>query len=70
MKESDFLKLNFKDLIHGLLMAILVPVFGVVQQSLSIGSLTFDWQHIKALALAGGLGYLFKKFMEGGKTDA
>lgn len=70
MKESDFLKLNFKDLVHGLLMSVLAPVIGIIQQSLSAGSLTFDWQHIKALALAGGLGYLFKKFMEGGKTNA
>lgn len=59
---SDFLKLNFNDILKGLLMAILTPVVYVVQESLSLGILTFDWKAIGVSALAGGVAYLIKNF--------
>ena len=71
MKESNFLSLGMKDFLHGLLMAVLTPIVGVIQQSIQNNyTLTIDWKHIGGLALAGGAGYLIKKFMEGGKTNA
>lgn len=67
--ESDFLKLNLRDFIHGLLMAILAPIVGVIQSSLENGVLTFDWRQIGLLSLSGGFAYLVKKFLSGTKNE-
>lgn len=69
MKQSGFLKWNFRDFFHGLLMAILVPVAGIIKETLESGSFSFDWKHLGTLALAGGFGYLIKKLFEGGKNE-
>lgn len=63
MKTSNFLSLNLLDLAKGLLMAILTPVVVVVQQSLELGVLTFDWKTILLSAVGGGLAYLVKNFL-------
>ncbi|WP_395051131.1 hypothetical protein [Flavobacterium sp.] len=62
MKTSNFLSLNWQDLGKGLVMAILTPVVVIVQQSVSTGSLTFDWKSIGIAAVAGGFAYLVKNF--------
>jgi len=63
MKTSNFLSLNLLDLAKGLLMAVLTPVVVVVQQSLELGVLTFDWKTILLSAVGGGLAYLVKNFL-------
>lgn len=60
MNQSNFLRLNLADLAKGLLMAVLTPVVTIVQQSLSAGTLTFNWQAIGLSAVAGGVAYLIK----------
>lgn len=60
MNESSFLSLNWKDLGKGFLMAVLTPVFVIVQQSLELGELTFNWKSIGLAAVAGGVAYLVK----------
>lgn len=62
MINSNFLSLNWADFGKGLLMAILTPVFVVVQQSLELGELTFNWKSIALSAVAGGVAYLVKNF--------
>jgi hypothetical protein len=62
MKDSNLFSLDWKDALKGLLMAVLTPVFVVVQQSLNAGTLVFDWSTILVAALAGGVAYLTKNF--------
>ena len=59
---SSLFSLNWADVAKGLLMAVLVPVFAIITQSLQAGNLTFDWKVIGGAALAGFLGYLTKNF--------
>lgn len=60
MEQSNFLSLNLKDLLRGLLMAVLTPALVIVQQSLESGTLTFNWTAIGMAAVAGGVAYLLK----------
>ena len=62
MKTSNFLSLNWLDLGKGLLMAVLTPVFVIVQQSLDLGVFTLDWKSIGLAGVAGGVAYLVKNF--------
>ena len=66
---SKFLRLDYKDLAKGLLIAVLTPALLVVQQSLSEGHLVFNWSNILAVSLAGGLSYLIKNFFSGAKDN-
>lgn len=63
MKDSNFLSLNWKDILKGLIMAILTPAAWVIQQSLDAGTLVLNWKQIAMAAVAGGLSYLVKNFL-------
>lgn len=62
MKTSKFLALNWADILKGLLMAILTPAVVIIQQSLELGILIFDWKSIVTSSIGGGLAYLLKNF--------
>jgi len=62
MKESNFLSLNWLDFGKGILIAVLTPIFVVVQQSIEAGTLTFDLKSIAIAGIGGGLAYLTKNF--------
>ena len=62
MKTSKFLALNWADILKGLLMAILTPAVVIIQQSLELGILIFDWKSIVNASIGGGLAYLLKNF--------
>ena len=62
MKTSKFLALNWADILKGLLMAILTPAVVIIQQSLELGILIFDWKSIVSASIGGGLAYLLKNF--------
>lgn len=67
MKDSPLLKLNWKDLLNGFITAFLTAFLTQVYQSIEAGSLPTVVQ-LKASALvgiAGGLGYVIKKFFQG-----
>jgi hypothetical protein len=68
MKQSNFLSLNGNDFLKGLLMAVLVPIFTIVQQSLEVGVLTFNWKAIGISAIAGAFSYLTKNLFTAPKT--
>lgn len=55
-----------KDFLRGLIIAVLVPVFVIIQQSISAGSLIFDWKAIGISALGGLLAYVTKNFFTDG----
>ncbi len=60
MEQSKFLSLGFRDFLRGFVMAILTPVFVIIQQSLDAGILTFNWTSIAMAAVAGALAYITK----------
>ena len=62
MKTSKFLNLDFADIFKGLLMAILTPAVVIIQQSLELGILTFEWKSIALASVSGGFAYLVKNF--------
>lgn len=62
MKDSKLFSLNLKDLLKGLLLAVLTPAILIIEQSVDAGSLVFNWQHILMASIAGGLAYLTKNF--------
>ena len=44
-------------------MAILTPAVVIIQQSLELGILTFEWKSIVTASIGGGLAYLLKNFL-------
>lgn len=60
---SGLFQLNVSDFVKGLLMAVLVPVFAIIGDSITKGTLTFDWKLIGLSALGGLIGYLTKNFL-------
>lgn len=59
---SSIFSVNWKDVVKGLIIAILTPVLLIVQQSVDAGSLVFNWKAIGMAAVAGGVAYLLKNF--------
>jgi hypothetical protein len=62
MKDSKLFSVNMKDFLKGLLMSVLTPVIVIIEQSVSAGSLTFDWKVITLAAIGGFLAYMTKNF--------
>lgn len=63
---SNFLRLNLKDVVRGLVVAVLVVVLGAVQQALQDKGLDFasyDWPAIFDVAWKAAVAYLGKNFL-------
>lgn len=60
MKQSDFLKLNWRDFLKGLVIAILTPVFTTAYDSFLRGEFTLNWHLILVSAIGGAGAYLSK----------
>lgn len=60
---SNQFSVNAIDIMKGLLMAVLTPVFLIMIGSLEAGSLTFDWKNIGIVALSSFLTYVLKNFL-------
>ena len=45
--------------------AIATAPLTVIYESVQAGKLSFDWQHVLAVAIAGGLGYVIKNLATG-----
>ena len=60
MKQSEFLSIGTRDFLRGFVMAVLTPVFVIIQQSLDAGILTFNWTSIATASVAGALAYITK----------
>lgn len=70
---SSLLSLNYKDLVNGLVIAVISAVGGVLYQAAQAGSLdifTYDWSSVGKLVLNATIIYLVKKLMtaENGKV--
>ena len=73
MNSSSFFKLNTKDLLKGLAIAIITVVIGAIQQALSTHGFDFvayDWPAIVNVAITAGVAYLAKNLLstENGKV--
>lgn len=53
MEQSNFLSLGFRDFLRGFVMAVLTPVFVIIQQSLEVGMLTLNWRSVAMAGVAG-----------------
>lgn len=62
MTSTQF-TLNSRDFFRGLIMATIIPVLVVIQQSIAAGDLVFNWKSIGMAAIAGFVGYLLKNFL-------
>ena len=67
MKRSKFLRLGKRDLINGLLIAVLSSVIVTLQQQLTTG--TYSLKEIGIVALSAGLAYLSKNLFENEKGE-
>lgn len=60
--------LNWKDILKGLLVAVITPVFTVITTSLDAGILTFNWKAIWITAVSAGVAYLMKNLFTPSQT--
>jgi len=58
--------LNWRDILKGLLVAVITPVFTIIISSLNAGQFTLDWKAIGFTALAAALAYLSKNLFSPG----
>ena len=69
---SGYLKLNSRDILHGLIVAVLTSVLPIVQNLVANGTdlLSYDWAQVGKIAVSAGIGYLLKKLFsdESGKV--
>jgi hypothetical protein len=66
---STIFNLNIQDLAKGLILTVLTSVITIVYNTVSAGSLTFDWQAIGLTALTSGLAYLMKNLLTNSKGE-
>lgn len=62
MNESPKFRLGLRDLLRGLIIAVLTPVAFIAQQSIDAGTLHIEPKTALFAGLAGGVGYLIKNF--------
>jgi hypothetical protein len=61
--NSSIFTLNSSDFIKGLITAVLTSVVTIIYQTISTGSLTFDWKAVATVALTSALGYIMKNLL-------
>lgn len=69
MKDSKLFHLGVKDILRGLLIAVLTPVLVVVQMSLDKGELNIDPKAVAMAAIGGLVAYLIKNFLTPSKEE-
>jgi hypothetical protein len=67
MKTSNQFSLNLQDAAKGLIIAVGSAVITIIENTLSSGSLTFNWKQIGLSALAAAVAYLGKNFFTSSK---
>lgn len=60
MKQSDFFSLGIRDILRGLVVAVLTPVVTILADSAERGEWNFNWRLIALSAIGGGCAYLLK----------
>ena len=60
--NGDRFTINWNDVLKGLIVAVILPVLAVIQNSIANGELTFNWKLIGLTAAGGFVSYLIKNF--------
>lgn len=60
---SNQFSITSRDILRGLAIAVITPVFSIVIASLDAGSLVLNWKFIAAVALSSAMSYLLKNFL-------
>lgn len=63
--RSKKYKLNWRDVAKGLLSAIAVPAFVVIQQSIDAGHMEINWKLVGMASVGGLITYLKIAFLSG-----
>jgi hypothetical protein len=59
--SSGLGKINWRDIIEGLKVAVGLPVLTIIYTSIQAGNFTFDWKLIGLTATGGFISYIIKK---------
>lgn len=62
MKTSPLYSINWRDIAHGLIIAVGTPVLVAAQRLLDAGKIDFSWKTLAMAGVAGGVSYIIKKF--------
>lgn len=65
---SNQFRLNLKDLLNGLILAVAAPVAKVILDSINAGSVTFNWVSLWKVAVSAAVAYLVKKYLTPGQV--
>lgn len=60
---SSQFSVQWIDILKGLAVAVLTPVFSIMMVSLDEGKLTFDWKIIGTVAISSAMAYILKNFL-------
>ena len=63
MKQSKLFSINWRDVLRGLIMAILTPVLTLITNSVEHGELTLNWHLVYLSAVGGASAYILKNFL-------
>lgn len=61
--HNKIFSLNFSDILKGLLIAILTPVFVLIQNSINAGHIELKPKELLIAALSGFVAYILKNFL-------
>jgi hypothetical protein len=67
--NSPFFNLNITDLAKGLIVSVLTSALTIIYDTVSLGSLVFDWKHIATVSLTSAVAYLLKNFLTNSSGD-
>ena len=62
---TELWTIKMSDWQRGLVVAILTTPLTIIYDSVSAGTLVFDWKKILAAAIAGGIAYILKNLITG-----
>lgn len=64
--KSNFLNLNWKDLVKGFIVAVITAIITAVYEAIQAGTIQFTWPFFEPVlitALGAGLAYLIKNWL-------
>jgi hypothetical protein len=67
--DSQFLTLNSKDFVKGLVVAVITAVITVVYNTIQTGVLAFDWKAISIAGLSAALAYITKNLLTNSQDE-
>lgn len=66
---SKLFNLDLKDLLKGMVVAVLAAVLTIIYNTVQAGSLTFDWKAIGTAGITAAAAYLLKNLQTNSKGE-